>query len=156
MQTRSFLDTLDHDRIVKAIQDAEARSRGEVRVHVFRQAVQDVQPNTSPVAAVQSAAARQFEALGMTRTAERNGVLLFVAPVSQTFAVIGDEGIHARCGPDFWKDVAAAMETDFRAGRYTDGIVKGVARVGEALATHFPRQEGTADTNELPDEVTED
>jgi uncharacterized membrane protein len=156
MQTRSFLDTLDHDRIVKAIQDAEARSRGEVRVHVSKQAVEDAQPNSSSVAAVQKAAARQFEALGMTRTAERNGVLLFVAPVSQTFAVIGDEGIHARCGPDFWKDVAAAMETDFRAGRYTDGIVKGVARVGEALATHFPRKEGTADANELSDEVTED
>ena len=146
MQTKNFLDTLDHERIVKAIQDAESRSRGEVRVHVSKQAVQD--PET--------AAARQFEALGMTRTAERNGVLLFVAPVSQTFAVIGDEGIHARCGPDFWKDVAAAMETDFRAGHYTDGIVKGVARVGEALATHFPRQEGTADANELSDEVTED
>jgi len=146
MQANSFLGTLDHERIVKAIQDAEARSRGEVRVHVSRQAVAEVQP----------AAARQFEALGMTRTAERNGVLLFVAPVSQTFAVIGDEGIHARCGPDFWKDVAAAMETDFRAGRYTDGIVKGVARVGEALATHFPREEGTPDTNELSDEVTED
>jgi uncharacterized membrane protein len=146
MQANSFLGTLDHERIVKAIQDAEARSRGEVRVHVSRQAVAEAQP----------AAARQFEALGMTRTAERNGVLLFVAPVSQTFAVIGDEGIHARCGPDFWKDVAAAVETDFRAGRYTDGIVKGVARVGEALATHFPREAGTADTNELSDEVTED
>jgi uncharacterized membrane protein len=146
MQANSFLGILDHERIVKAIQDAEARSRGEVRVHVSRQAVAEVQP----------AAARQFEALGMTRTAERNGVLLFVAPVSQTFAVIGDEGIHARCGPDFWKDVAAAVETDFRAGRYTDGIVKGVARVGEALATHFPRKEGSTDTNELSDEVTED
>ena len=146
MQTESFLGALDHERIVKAIQDAESRSRGEVRVHVSRQAVQDPE----------AAAARQFEALGMTRTAERNGVLLYVAPVSQIFAVVGDEGIHARCGVDFWKDVAAAMETDFRAGHYTDGIVKGVARVGEALATHFPRQEGTADANELSDEVTED
>jgi uncharacterized membrane protein len=146
MQTKSFLGALDHERIVKAIQDAEARSRGEVRVHVSQQAVQDVEP----------AAARQFEALGMTRTAERNGVLLFVAPVSQTFAVVGDEGIHARCGPDFWKDVAAAVEADFRAGRFTDGIVKGVARVGDALATHFPRTDGTADRNELADEVTED
>jgi len=151
MQTKNFLDALEHDRIVKAIQDAERRSRGEVRVHVSRQAVEEVQPN-----AVQAAAARQFEALGMTRTAERNGVLLFVAPASQAFAVIGDEGIHARCGPDFWKDVAAAMETDFRAGRYTAGIGRGVARVGEALATHFPREEGTTDTNELSDEVTED
>jgi uncharacterized membrane protein len=83
-------------------------------------------------------------------------VLLFVAPVSQRFAVVGDEGIHARCGPDFWKDVAAAVETDFRAGRFTDGIVKGVARVGDALATHFPRTDGATDRNELADEVTED
>ena len=146
MQTKNFLDALEHERIVKAIQDAEARSRGEVRVHVSKQAVDDAE----------AAAARQFEALGMTRTAERNGVLLFVAPASQTFAVVGDQGIHARCGPDFWKEVAAAVETDFRAGRYTDGIVKGVARAGDALATHFPRREGTPDRNELPDEVTED
>jgi uncharacterized membrane protein len=146
MQTKSFLGALDHERIVKAIQEAEARSRGEVRVHVSQKTVTDATAD----------AARQFEALGMTQTAERNGVLLFVAPVSQTFAVVGDEGIHARCGPGFWKDVAAAVEADFRAGRFTDGIVKGVARVGDALATHFPRTEGVTDRNELPDEVTED
>ena len=92
----------------------------------------------------------------MTKTAERNGVLLFVAPASQAFAVVGDRGIHERCGPDFWKDVAAAVEADFKAGRYSDGIVKGVARLGDALATHFPRQTGAADANELPDQVTED
>ena len=146
MQTKSFLGALDHERIVKAIQDAEARSRGEVRVHVSQKAVPDAE----------RAAARQFEVLGMTQTAERNGVLLFVAPVSQTFAVVGDEGIHARLGAEFWKDVAAAVEVDFRAGRFTDGIVKGVARVGDALATHFPRTDGAADRNELADEVTED
>ena len=146
MQTKKFLGALDHERIVKAIQDAEARSRGEVRVHVSQKEVADVE----------GAAARQFEALGMTQTAERNGVLLFVAPASQTFAVVGDEGIHARLGPAFWKDVAAAVEADFRAGRFTDGIVKGLARVGDALAAHFPRTEGVTDRNELPDDVTED
>jgi uncharacterized membrane protein len=146
MQTKRFLEALDHERIVKAIGEAEGRSRGEVRVHVSAVAVDDPQP----------AAARQFEALGMTKTAERNGVLVFVAPRSQSFAVVGDSGIHARCGPDFWNDVAAAMEADFRAGRYTDGIVKGVARIGDVLAVHFPRSEGGVDANELPDEVTED
>ena len=146
MQTKRFLGALDHERIVKAIQEAEARSRGEVRVHVSQQEVADVE----------GAAARQFERLGMTQTAERNGVLLFVAPVSQQFAVIGDQGIHDRCGLGFWKDVAEAVEADFRAGRFTDGIVKGVTSAGDVLATHFPRQEGATDRNELSDEVTED
>jgi uncharacterized membrane protein len=146
MNVKGFLEGLDHHRIVESIRQAEGRSRGEVRVHVSHRAVADAQ----------AAAERQFERLGMTRTAERNGVLLFVAPESRAFALVGDRGIHERCGPEFWKAVASAVEEDFRAGRYTDGIVKGVARVGEALAAHFPRPEGSADTNELPDDVTED
>ena len=146
MQTKAFLSALDHERIVKAIAQAEACSRAEVRVHVSSKAVDDPQ----------KAAAAQFETLGMTRTAERNGVLIYVAPGSRRFAIIGDSGIHQCCGQSFWTDVAAAMEADFRAGRFTDGIIKGVARAGEALGTHFPRREGVCDLNELKDEVSED
>jgi len=146
MQAKSFLRALDHDRIVAAIREAEARSRGEVRVHVTHRAVDDAR----------RAAERQFEKLGMTKTAERNGVLVFVAPASRTFAVVGDTGIHEKCGPAFWKDVAAAMEADFRAGRYTDGILKGIVRAGDELAAHFPRAPGGVDVDELPDDVTED
>ena len=146
MQAKSFLRALDHDRIVAAIRETEARSRGEVRVHVTHRAVDDAR----------RAAERQFEKLGMTKTAERNGVLVFVAPASRTFAVVGDTGIHEKCGPAFWKDVAAAMEADFRAGRYTDGILKGIVRAGDELAAHFPRAPGGVDVDELPDDVTED
>ena len=146
MQPKAFLNALDHDRIVKAIRQAEACSRAEVRVHVSNQAVDDAP----------KAAAAQFEKLGMTATAERNGVLIYVAPQSQKFAIIGDSGIHQCCGQGFWQEVAAAMEADFRAGRFTDGIVKGLARTGEALGAHFPRADGVCDINELKDEVTED
>jgi uncharacterized membrane protein len=146
MQPKAFLSALDHDRIVKAIAQAEACSRAEVRVHVSNQAVDDAP----------KAAAAQFEKLGMTATAERNGVLIYVAPRSQKFAIIGDSGIHASCGQSFWQDAAAAMEADFRAGRFTDGIVKGLARTADVLGTHFPRREGVCDINELKDEVTEE
>jgi uncharacterized membrane protein len=83
-------------------------------------------------------------------------VLLFVAPRSQRFAVVGDEGIHQKLGAAFWSSMAAAMQEDFRAGRFTEAIVKGVTRAGEALAEHFPRTAGDHDTNELPDEVSQD
>src|SRR5262249_42151793 len=130
---------------VEAIRQAESRSRAEVRVHVSSRKVDDAQ----------KAATDRFEKLGMTATAERNGVLIYVAPVSQRFAVGGDKGIHERCGDPFWQEVAAAMQEDFRQGRFTEGLLKGVARAGEALATHFPRTD-KADVNELPDEVSED
>jgi uncharacterized membrane protein len=146
MDTKAFLGTLDDARIVAAIRAAEMRSSAEVRVHVSDQDVADVE----------AAAARQFESLGMTGTAGRNGVLVYVAPRSQKFAVLGDTAIHDCCGPDFWKDVASAMEQDFRAGRFCDGIIRGVTRLGDVLATHFPRPSGRADVNELPDHVSRD
>ena len=146
MEMKRFLSTLDQDRIVAAIRKAEDRSHGEVRVHVSNKAVEDVQ----------AAAKTQFEKLGMTKTERRNGVLIYVAPRSQNFAVLGDQGIHERCGPSFWTDVASAMQDDFRQGKFTDGLVKGVARAGDALAEFFPRTEGKTDRNELSDDVTED
>ncbi len=142
--TDAFVDALDDERIVAAIREAESRSRGEIRVHVAEEAVEDPQ----------SAGAAVFEALGMTATAERNGVLLFVAPASRRFAVLGDTAIHERCGPDFWATVAEAMAAEFRAGRFTEGILAGVAAVGVELARHFPRAPGQTDRNELPDSVS--
>ena len=146
MKTNAFLHALDNDRIVAAILEAENRSRGEIRVHVTNQ----------EVAEVEAAARAQFEKLEMTKTALRNGVLIYVAPRSQRFAVIGDAGIHERCGAAFWSDVAAAMQADFRAGRFTDGIVEGVKEAGDALARYFPREGGPADVNELANDVTHD
>lgn len=145
MKPKAFVGRLDHDGIVAAIREAESRSRGEIRVHVSNRNVEDAQRS----------AAVQFSKLGMATTAERNGVLIYVAPSSQRFAVIGDQAIHEKCGPDFWRDVAGAMEQDFREGRFTEGIQKGIARAGEALSAHFPRTQA-ADRDELPNEVTED
>jgi uncharacterized membrane protein len=146
VETSAFLKALDNERIVAAIQAAEDRSLGEIRVHV----------TTKAEVEVEAAARAQFEKLEMTRTALRNGVLIYVAPKSQRFAVIGDKGIHERCGPDFWKTVASAMESDFRAGRYTDGILDGVTAAGDELAKHFPRPHAHRDANELADDVTRD
>lgn len=146
MKLRGFLKAIDHDRIVDAVRRAEAGTRGEIRVHASNKAVNDAQ----------AAAAEIFEKLGMTTTKERNGVLIYVAPRSRRFAIVGDTAIHEKCGTAFWQEVAAAMETDFRNHHFTDGLVKGVERAGEALAVHFPRTAGDADVNELSDTVSED
>ena len=50
-----------------------------------------------------AAAQAQFAALGMDKTAERNGVLIYVAPRVRKFAIIGDAGVHTRCGDEFWQ-----------------------------------------------------
>ncbi len=146
MDPRELLDALDDERIVEAIRRAEERSRGEIRVHVTSEAVGDPK----------GAASAMFTRLGMTATVERNGILIYVSPRAQTFAIVGDEGVHRLCGEMFWKDVAAALEEDFRARRFTDGLVRGIDRAGEVLARHFPRLEGKSDRDELPNTVSRD
>jgi uncharacterized membrane protein len=140
----SFFSSLDNDRIVAAIADAEKKSSGEVRVHVTRRKPEDLEAR----------ARRRFEELGMTNTAERNGVLFYIAPAARRFQVLGDSGIHEKCGADFWKEVAAEMEESFRRGDFTEGILRGVRKVGEVLEAHFPRS--AHDRNELPNEIDEE
>ena len=144
MKPDAFVASLDDERIVAAIREAEARSRGEIRVHVAEREVTD--PRTE--------AAVVFERLGMADTAERTGVLLFVAPASQSITVIGDREAHARCGEAFWEAVVEAVREEFRTGRFTEGLVAGVRAVGLELERHFPRRPGETDRNELPDSVS--
>jgi uncharacterized membrane protein len=134
---------IDHARVTAAIAAAERRTSGEIRVLLARTKAPD------PVAA----ARRQFERLGMTGTAERNGVLIFLAPRSRTFAVIGDTGVHEKCGDGFWRELAAAMGGHFRRGDFTTGLVGGIERAGALLAEHFPGRPD--DRNELPDAIDE-
>ena len=139
-----FFSKLDSDRIVTAIAEAERGTSGEIRVHVTRRKPRDLDAR----------ARRRFEKLGMTRTAERNGVLFYIAPAARRFRILGDSGIHERCGDEFWRDTAALLEEHFRKGEFTEGIVAGVRKVGEVLSAHFPQKPD--DRNELSDEVSED
>jgi uncharacterized membrane protein len=144
VRAEAFVNSLDSERIVAAIGEAEARSRGEIRVHVAEGAVNDAR----------AAAEADFDRLGMTATAERNGVLILVAPHSQTCAVIGDRGIDERCEEGFWTTVVEAMSAELRAGRFTEGILVAVRAVADELARHFPRRPGETDVNELPDAIS--
>ena len=141
---RQFFSKLDSHRIVEAIAAAEKKSSGEIRVHVTRRKPDNLEER----------ARRRFELLGMTKTADRNGVLIYIAPKLRRFQILGDTGIHEKCGDDFWKETAAELESHFRRGEFTEGIVGAIEKTGDVLATHFPRE--TGDVNELPDQVTED
>jgi uncharacterized membrane protein len=144
MKARKFLKQLEHADVVAAIRQAEKRTSGEIRVFISRK---------EPVDSI-AAAQAQFAELGMEKTEEKNGVLIFVAPRVRKFAVIGDAGVHARCGDEFWNAVAAEMTGHFKKGEFTDGIIHGIRKAGELLAQHFPRKPGG--TNQLPDEIAHD
>ena len=139
---RRLRRTVDEEAVRRAIEAAERKTSGEIRVSV------------APLfwGSVEKAAWRAFERLGMDRTAARNGVLIFVVPSRRRFSVLGDEGIHEAVGQAFWDDVAGILSEHFAGSRYTEGLVAAIGEIGLRLGEHFP-YEGDRDRNELPDEV---
>ena len=141
MKPQEFLSELNDARVVAAIATVEQQTSGEIRVFV---------DNLSPANGL-TEATKQFERLGMTKTRDRNAVLIYFAPRAQQFAVIGDEGIHAKCGQNFWEGIAAEMSPLLKSGKFTEAVIHTVEAIGKVLIAHFPRRPD--DTNELPDAV---
>lgn len=145
MKQKEFLEKLDQQRVVAAIQQAEARTSGEIRVHV--------QPKAYG-GDIRTVAERTFERLGMTKTALRSGVLLFIATEEQRFVILGDKGINEKVPAGFWDQIAAKLTIRFANGELTDGIVEAIVAAGEQLAQYFPR--AADDVNELTNDLSVD
>lgn len=141
MHQKEFLAQLDQQRIVAAIAASEKRTSGEIRVHI--------QPKSR--GEIRTVAERTFERLGMTKTALRNGVLLFIACEEQRFTILGDRGIDEKVPAGFWDNIAARLTIRFQSREFTDGIVEAIHSAGEQLLHYFPRVEG--DVDELTNEI---
>ncbi len=144
MRTKTFLSQLDHDRIVRAIKEAEAGTSGEIRIYVQRGEL-----DGDAFDHAQS----KFRQLGMEQTRERNGILIYVAPRARKFAVIGDEGVHQKCGNEFWQDLVEKMREHFVREEFTDALVEAIESAGQLLARYFPKSSDRG--NELPDSIVE-
>lgn len=137
-----FFNPADEAKIIAAIQAVEKMTSSEVRVHLD-------EVDKLPVI---EAAWIAFQKLKMHRTKERNGVLFLVLPHRREYAVIGDEGIHAKVGAEFWQEVKNNMHQHFLQGHFSDGLVSGIQMVGQKLQQFFPYSQ--EDRNELPDEIS--
>ena len=125
----------------KAIKAAEKATSGEVRLYVEDKCKEDVLDH----------AAFLFAELNMHKTELRNGVLFYLALKDRKFAILGDGGINAKVGNDFWNHIKTEMLDFFKEEKFSEGLEKGITMAGEALSAHFPYQKD--DVNELSDDI---
>ena len=137
-----FFSRKEKKQILAAVQAAEKNTSGEIRVHLEYRALGPVYGHAQKV----------FQRIGMTKTSERNGVLIFLATHDKKFAVLGDVGINEKVPEGFWNDVVLIMQEHFKQNKFAEGISEAVLRIGEKLKAYFPYQKN--DKNELSDGIS--
>jgi len=150
-----FLDELAQRRafpratlaaVERAVAAQERRHRGELRV-----VIEGGLPLRSLLAG-QSAHERAVELFSRLRvwdTEDNAGVLIYLLLADRRVEIVADRGIHARVGAVAWETICGAMQREFAAGRYEEGMTTGLQAVSDLLARHFPLKSG-ANPDELP------
>ncbi|MEI6035839.1 MAG: TPM domain-containing protein [Verrucomicrobiae bacterium] len=141
MNPGDFLEQLEDVKLVAAIAAAERATSGEIRIFISHRRRNDAL----------AAAQMRFDKLGMRSTKHRNAVLIYVVPLSRSFAIVGDVGIHEKCGATFWEEATKELGDNLRTLPTTEALIRTVEKIGSLLAEYFPAD--PADVNELPNEI---
>lgn len=129
-------------QILAAIQEAENKTSGEIRLHVENRCWGDSLKRAAFV----------FKKLNMQNTKQRNGVLLYIAIQSHKYAIFSDQGINEKTPEYFWEAIIKKMLEYFQRGELVEGICYGIEQIGANLQKYFP---GTQDDeNELSNEIS--
>lgn len=139
---KNFFTKDEQQQIVDAIREAERNTSGEIRVHI----------DNFCFASVVKKAQKLFQKLGMSQTADRNGILIYIAVLSHKIAVVGDKGIHQKLGTEYWDSIVKEIVDAFAHHKKADGLTKGIINCGHQLKIHFPYQD--SDKNELNDSIS--
>jgi uncharacterized membrane protein len=144
MKASSFFSKEQQAQILASVKEAELETSGEIRIHI----------ETSLKGDVLDRAAWLFKKLGMDKTAERNGVLFYLAVDDRKFAILGDGGLNSKVPAGFWNEISEHLKKNFKEGKFTEGLSEGIIMAGNQLKRHFPYKKN--DINELSDEISFD
>lgn len=142
-----YFSKKDLEAITKACSKVEEHTSGEIRVSVYSKCPSEMKDKN-----IMDIALAEFYRLGMEKTRDRTGILLFILLGRRQFQILADEGINAKVDQSVWDEIALSLSQSFKKSEYWKGVVQVVEKMGDILSEHFPRKPD--DTNELTDEVS--
>jgi len=140
---RSLLSEEQEQALVDAISQAELHTSGEIRIHLEK---------STGNSSAEQRAKQWFGKLEMHKTAEKNGVLFYLAIQDRQLALWAGEGINKKVPADFWQEIIDLMISKFKEGHFSEGLIDGVEKTGKALGEFFPRKDD--DVDELSNEIS--
>jgi uncharacterized membrane protein len=126
-------------RIESAVKSAETDHSGEIRIALegdmdFMALVRGQTPRERAI--------EVFSELRVWDTARNNGVLVYVLLADRDVEIVADRGFTPRVEQAEWERVCRTIESEFRAGRWEDGLMKGIDAVSGIVAASFPYEVG--------------
>ena len=128
MKPHLFFKEVENQRILAAIRSAEDGSSSDIVVLISQKQIPDAL----------RAAEIAFEKLRLEKSVHRNSLLIFVAPLAQTYAIVGGPALHAKVGQIWWEEMAALLGGHFKEGRFEEGLIAALEKAGRAVKLHFP------------------
>lgn len=137
----------DIKEIEEKIKEVENNTSGEIRLCIRNKRNYSQRNMTTRALALD-----EFYSLGMDKTKDGTGVLIFILLSERIFEIVGDYGINSKVQQDFWDSIAQKMSEEFKNKNFKKGIIHCIEEVGKKLQEEFPKKED--DINELSDSVS--
>ncbi|MGK5082591.1 TPM domain-containing protein [Bdellovibrionota bacterium FG-1] len=115
--------------LIQAIAEAEAGTTGEIRVHLSKRFYEK-----NPL----KRALQLFTRFGLTHTAQRNTVLIYVNLRKNKFAIVGDIKIHETVSRRDWNRLTDELAVLLRETHSERAITLTALALGTTLREHFP------------------
>jgi len=129
MHPKTFHSLIDKERLRAALEDAERNTTGRIYVYVSHR----------PITDAMASARQRFEMLGLSSLHEhRASVLIYLAPRTFKFAIIGDTAIHQRCGEEYWTKLAEQLSHDLKNGEPMPALLNAIGSLKKTMEEHFP------------------
>lgn len=107
-------------------------------------------PNAVKKKTVYNRALRHFVESGVYSTSSRSGILIFVSFMEQEVRIIADSGINQKISPELWNLIASDLAEGLGTSDATNAFIRTIDRCGELLQEFFPLEEGSKNSDELP------
>ena len=133
-------------RITNKIREYEKLTAGEICV-----SIKEHKTFFQKRRSVGELAKKEFARLGIGKTRDKTGVLIYILLEERQFYILADSAINNKVKENTWHKIKDGMQDFFMKGMFAKGILHGVEETGKVLAEHFPVRPD--DINEIPDRV---
>lgn len=143
---KKYLSKSDFEELTEDIGKIEAETTGEVRLCFKLKRGFHERKLTS-----REIAMKEFFKLGMDKTEEKTGVLIFILFGEKKFEIVADEGINSKIKQETWDLIINHLNSEFSQGNFKTGLMKCLNEIKIILVKEFPAR--FVNKNELSNDI---